>query len=149
MNEQNPNLSKSELAAIDFMIAYMQENNKTQLEGFWDSITSGVQAAASAVAAGAAVVAAKAATAANAAASAVTDAVQAAVPAVVDAAEVAAPVVAEVAEVAAPVAVAAILMAEVNPNELSSVVTQLNGKGIGSQLTLENLIAIKNQYAKN
>lgn len=49
MSDQKHNLSKSELAAIDFMIAYMQDNKKTELMGFWDSIVNAVSDAANAV----------------------------------------------------------------------------------------------------
>jgi Rod binding domain-containing protein len=130
MNKQN--LSKSELAAIDLMIAHMQDNNKTELGGFWDSITSAVETAASVVSSAAAVVAARAATAATAAA---TD--------VAEAAEAAAPVVAEVTPEAA---VAALAMTDLD--SVSGLVQKLNSSNVGSLLTLDNLIKIRNQYSK-
>ena len=140
---QNQNLSAAQLAAIDLMIAHMQEKGETQLGGFWDSITDAVQSAASAVSAAASVVAATAATAANAAANAATAAATAvadAAPAVAEAVVEAAPVVAEVA--------AAALAASSTSEDVAALVGTLNKNGLQSHLSLDNLIKIRNQYSK-
>ncbi|MEO7212102.1 MULTISPECIES: hypothetical protein [Mucilaginibacter] len=151
---QNQNLSAAQLAAIDLMIAHMQEKGETQLGGFWDSITDGIQAAASAVGAAASVIAATAATAANAAANAVTvaaNAVADAVPAAVEAVAEAAPAVAEAIVEAAPVVAevaAAALAAHSTSEDVAALVNTLNKNGLQSHLSLENLIKIRNQYSK-
>lgn len=105
---ENQNLSKSELAAIDLMIAHMQENNLTQMGSFIDSIVSAVTSAASAV-------------------TSVVTAV--------------APVVTAIAPVVMAVAGAA---AKEGANEIRGVVSKLND--LESELTLDNLIKIRNQY---
>lgn len=133
---ENQNLSKSELAAIDLMIAHMQENNKTELGGFWESITSAMETAATAVSAAASVVAATAARAATAAVNAVAEAA----PAVAEVVEAVAPVVAEVAVAA--------LAAQANLDEVKNLANKLNDNGLEDLLTLENLIKIRNQYSK-
>jgi dsRNA-specific ribonuclease len=130
--EEKQNLSKSELAALDFMIAYMQDNNQAQIEGqfigFLVSAARAVASAASAVARVVAPVAANIADAATRAADAITDA---------------APAVADVAE-----AVAAAGVADSDVQEVKELVNRLNSENIGDQLTLENLIKIRNQYSK-
>lgn len=78
MSDQKHNLSKSELAAIDFMIAYMQDNKKTELMGFWDSIVNAVSDAANSVTNVVSTVAQGATDVANTAANAVTNVVSAA-----------------------------------------------------------------------
>lgn len=78
MSDQKHNLSKSELAAIDFMIAYMQDNKKTELQGFWDSIVNVVNDAAKSVTNVVSTVAQGVTDVANTAAQAVTNTVNAA-----------------------------------------------------------------------
>jgi transcriptional regulator of nitric oxide reductase len=114
-------LSKTELAALDLMIAHMQENKKEELGSFIDDIVDAVSAAAAAVSAGAAVVAARAATAIAEAA----------------------PVAEEVAEVAA-----AAMAAHANTAEINELLKKLNSDKLKGQLTLANLIKIRNQASK-
>lgn len=132
-------LSKAELAAVDFLIAHLEETNRAHFEtdGFIDSISSAISAAASAVSAGAAVIAATAARAATAVTSAVTSvatSVQEAVPAVADAT----PALAVIGGAAA----------KRDPASMRDLVAQLEDADLQSQLSLQALVNLRNQYRR-
>lgn len=163
MENSEPKLSKSELAALDLMIAYMQDNNQTQLGGFISSVVNAVTSAASFVAdvavdaatavADAAVVSANAVAdaavvSANAVAGAATGVASAAT-AVADAAVAVANTdfvqdVAKDAVKAAVVAVVASLATEQDKGDLNEIenAAKLMREEVEPQLTLENLIKI-------
>lgn len=173
MESNEPKLSKSELAALDLMIAYMQDNNQTQLGGFISSVVNAVTSAASFVAdvavdaatavADAAVVSATAVAdaavvSATAVAGVATDAakgVASAATAVADAAVAVASTdfvqdVAKDAVKAAVVAVVSSLATEQDKSDLNEVekAAKLMREEVEPQLTLENLIKIRNHYSK-
>lgn len=129
MQNDKQNLSKSQLAAIDLMIAHMEEH-KGQPMSFISSIVDAVTHVASSVA--------------NVATNAATDVTQAvtnAAPAVVNAITAAAPVVTAVAQLAAATAAAT-----TDAKGLQSKGDPM--KTLQNNLTLENLIKIRNQHTK-
>jgi hypothetical protein len=151
MQNDKQNLTKSQLAALDLLIAHMEENQGKPLS-FIGSIVDAVSSVAKAVnnvATNAVVAATNAAT--NAVTDTVTDAINAtnnltravifAVPTMFQAITDAAPVVSALAQMAAATA------AGVNdPKALQAGGNPL--QGLEKNMTLENLIKIRNQYTK-
>jgi hypothetical protein len=154
MQNDKQNLTKAQLAALDLLIAHMEEN-KGQPLSFIGSILSAVTDVATAVTtvtANAAAAVTKGAT--NAATNAVTDATNAAtnaatnlaravtfaIPSVVDAFTFAAPVVSALAQAVAVGAVAN------DPKALQAGGNPL--QDLEKSMTLENLIKIRNQHTK-
>jgi hypothetical protein len=113
---QQQNLSGAQLAALDLMIAHMQENGQTQLGGFWDAITNTAENAATHAWAGPIT-----------GISGLDD--DAFVPAIATAADMVGP-------------------ATSTTEDVSALVGKLNESGLQPQLTLENLIRIRNQFTK-
>ena len=118
MSDKKHNLSKAELAALDFMIAYMQQNNKTQLGGFIDSIVDAVTNVANKVAD----VATNAAQQATNIVNTATNAAQ---------------------NVANTVANA---VGGVKGTEAQSFLQKFHDENLHEEVTLEELIKIRNQY---
>jgi hypothetical protein len=136
MQNDKQNLTKSQLAALDLLIAHMEEN-KGQPMSFIDSIVNAVTDVAHAVTN----VATNATNVVTNAATDVANAVVNAAPAVVNVLTAAAPVVTALAQVAAATAVA------INdPKALQAGGNPL--QGLEKSMTLENLIKIRNQHTK-
>jgi hypothetical protein len=147
MQNDKQNLTKSQLAALDLLIAHMEEN-KGQPMSFIDSIVNAVTDVAHAVtnvatnATNAVTnVAANATNAVTNAATDVANAVTNAAPAVVNVLTAAAPIITALAQVAAATAVAAN-----DPKALQAGGNPL--KGLEQSMTLDNLIKIRNQHTK-
>ncbi|RWY49125.1 hypothetical protein [Mucilaginibacter gilvus] len=120
MSQQNQNLSATQLAAIDLMIAHMQENGQTQLGGVWEAIVNAAQ---------------------NAAGSAWVGPLTG-VGNLDDAAVVAAPA-------AAMMATTGVAGQTTSTTEdVAALVNKLNEGGLQPRLTLENLVKIRNQFTK-
>ncbi len=116
MSQQNQNLSAAQLAALDLMIAHMQENGQTQLGNFWDAIVNSAEQAG-------------------------TQAWVGPLTGMGDLGD---------AHPVASVINAADSVGPATPTtkDVSALVGKLNESGLQPQLTLENLIRIRNQFAK-
>lgn len=130
-----PQLTPTDLAAVNFLIVYLEGINRARMaeDGFIDSIVSVVETAAAVVASAASVIAARAATAANAAVNAVAEA---------------APVVAEDAvPVVEAVAAAGAVVTPRNAAAMAALIARISNTELQSQLDLQSLIDLRNQYS--
>jgi hypothetical protein len=148
-------LSKTELAAVNLLIAHLEEANRARMEsdGFIDSIASVVSAAANAVTAAASVAAVGVARAAIGAGTAVTNAATAAGAAVADAATAAGAAVANAAAnpaIASAAEDAAVATLAIGSSSISmlALIAKLNSGDVESALSLDNLITLRNQCMK-
>lgn len=122
-----PQLTKTELAAANFLIAYLEGNNRAHMtaDGFIDSIVSVVETAATVVASAASVVAARAATMANVVSDGIT---------------------ADAAPVLEAAAAAGAFTAPRDAAALTRLIAAIGDTDLQSQLTLKTLIDLRNQY---
>jgi hypothetical protein len=139
MENTRQNLTKAQLAAIDLMIAYMEENKGKPMSFIGPLLATGINlvGALDAINAAPAVYAVNNTAANN---TAVNDAVVNAMPAIINTITQAAPIFSAVAQVAAATAATP---AKAKSLSATDAITALE-----QHITLDNLVAIRNQHLK-
>jgi signal-transduction protein with cAMP-binding, CBS, and nucleotidyltransferase domain len=111
-------LSKAELAALDLMIAHLQENNKEQMGDFIESAIVAVQNSAN----------------------------QIGILTNTDAVQIESAAYASITPTVAAAAMTGTIHA--SPAEINALIQKLGSDDLKSKLTLSNLMKIRNQYSK-